>query len=256
MSQLKRWNTPHAPSYLSCSLGERPIHSRCSKSTCGLYSDRFCVSLMTIAWSAKTHATFLVLKIHLWIQIQLWWKEKHPAWWWAGVVGSVDSFGASSNPNQVPCVQSGGWSQLCYLSHQSHPLWLKTEGGNVPSVCPIEFTVNPVYSKTFWHIYCFLDKPFSLGTIHICSLYALECCMGKVYLQERTQEFQSALFKKMNMEYMQMGWLSYSGIIKSWALDIDTPATELQLCCFPDTCQLKQVSQCCRVWGPSLVNWG
>lgn len=41
-----------------------------------------------------------------------------------------------------------------------------------------------------------------------------------------------------------MGWVSYSGIVESVSRDIDTPATELQLSCFPDTWKLKQVSQC------------
>lgn len=81
-------------------------------------------------------------------------------------------------------VLSGGWSQPSYLSHDSYLTWLK---GNIPSVCPIEFTVNPVYSKTFWSIYCFLDEPFSLGTIHIGSLYPFQDRMGKVYLQKRTR---------------------------------------------------------------------
>lgn len=118
---------------------------------------------------------------------------------------------------------------------------------NIPSVCPIEFTGNPVYSKTFWNIHCFLDKPFSLGTIHIGSLYPLQGRMGKVYLQKRTQAFLKDLFLKMNMWYVQMGWVSYSGIVESLASDIDTHAIELQLCCFPDTCKLSElvnVSEC------------
>lgn len=83
-----------------------------------------------------------------------------------------------------------------YPSHDSHSVQLPTEGGNIPSVCPVEFAANPVYSKTFWHINGFLNKPFSLGTIHVSSLDPLQGCMGKVDLQETTQAFLSDLFKK------------------------------------------------------------
>lgn len=130
-----------------------------------------------------------------------WRKEDCQAWWRGGGGGTVDSTGGifSLIPARcsaiLSCVQSGGWSQLYDLVHHSPPMWLKTERGNIPSVCPIEFTANPVYGKTFWHIDCFLEKPFSLGTIHISSLYPFQGCMGKVYLQKRTYTFQSDLFK-------------------------------------------------------------
>lgn len=83
----------------------------------------------------------------------------------------------------------------------SHPTWLTSEGGSIPFVRPVEFTLNPIYGKTFWLIYSFLNKPFSLGTIHISSLYPLQGCMGEVYLQKRTRAFLSDLFLKINVEH-------------------------------------------------------
>lgn len=150
----------------------------------GMRVDYIHTDFAFLAWSAKTHATFFALKILLQVQSQSWWKEEHLP---GGVrmEGIWTALGTSFPiPDIFSHVQSGGWSQLSYLPMTPTSLtWLT---GNIPSVCPVEFTVNPVYSKTFGSIYCFLNEPFSLGTIHIGSLYPLQDCMGKVYLQKRT----------------------------------------------------------------------
>lgn len=84
---------------------------------------------------------------------------------------------------------------------------LKANATNLPSVRPIESTANPVHSKTFRQIYSFFNQPFSLGTIHISSLYPLQDCMGKVYLQKRTQAFLTELGE--NMVWIQIGLVSF-----------------------------------------------
>lgn len=52
----------------------------------------------------------------------------------------------------------------------------------VPSVCPIQFTVNPVNSKAFGYIYSFLNNFFAIWAIQISSFYPLQGSVGKVNL--------------------------------------------------------------------------
>lgn len=167
MTWLNRWNTPHAPLSLLCCLGERPVDSRCSRNACWLCSHGFCFSSL----KCKNTCYFLCPQNSPTGTDPILMEKRNICLVGVRVEGIWTALGTSFPiPAVFSHVQSGRWSQLSYLPHDSYLTWLK---GNIPSVCPIEFTVNPVYSKTFGSIYCFLDEPFSLGTIHIGSLYPL-----------------------------------------------------------------------------------
>lgn len=53
---------------------------------------------------------------------------------------------------------------------------------HVPSVCPIQFTVNPVHSKAFGYIYSSMNNFFTIWAIQISSFYPLQGGVGKVNL--------------------------------------------------------------------------
>lgn len=53
---------------------------------------------------------------------------------------------------------------------------------HVPSVCPIQFTVNPVHSKALGYIYSTMNNFFTIWAIQISSFYPLQGGVGKVNL--------------------------------------------------------------------------